>query len=254
METLADLLVRGRDRDGPVFDAPGRRTPYTYREFCTNAWKAGNLLRHYGVRSGSRVGLVVGPKSPTPGDEPGVLGASADPLVALFGAGAVGATVDVSPEPPVDAGALIAPDAWLDRYEVAPGCSRLAYGGPPDAADVAHFERELWSENPTEPPDAVAATDTALATGATRFTHGDLLAGAESVRRSYDLGTGDVVVLDARLTAGGAVAAGVVAPLLAGATIRPPGPATDDDPAYVVGGDGTSAGGPPVVAPSEVIG
>ncbi len=244
MDTLADLLAGGREREGPAIDAPGRTAPYTYREFCTNAWKAGNLLRHYGVRPDARVAVVVGPKEPTSADEPGTLGTSADPLVALFGGAAVGATVDVTPESPVETRALVAPDAWLDRYDVAPGCSRLAYGGPPEEPDVANFERELWSENPTEPPDSVASDDVVLAAGTDRKTHRQLLATAESVVRDYDLAAGDSVGLAAPLTSARAVAAGVVAPLSVGATIRP---GRDGDVRYVVtpgdsDGDGVETG------------
>lgn len=252
METLADVVARGRTRGGAVVDAPERAAPYSYREFCTNAWKAGNLLRHYGVRRDGTLALVVGPKSPAPDDEPGVLGPAAAPLLALFGGAAVGATVDVTPESPVDARAIVAPDAWLDRYEAEPGCSRLAYGGPPEAADVAHFERELWSENPIEPPDEVSPEAVVRIDGE-RYTHRALLDAASAVVADYSLAAGDSVGLDAPLTRPGAMVAGVLAPLTAGATIRP-GVTGDADPgeslAYVV--TGRAGGGEETVTPASV--
>ena len=55
MDTVADLLARARERDGIAFDAPGRSTGYSFREFVTDAWKTGNLLRHYGVREDAAV-------------------------------------------------------------------------------------------------------------------------------------------------------------------------------------------------------
>jgi hypothetical protein len=244
METLRAVLARGRERDGTVLDAPGRTTPYSYREFCTNAWKAGNLLRHYGVRPGGTVALVVGPKAPD-GDRPGWLGTAADPLLGLFGGGAVGATVDLTPAVPVDARALVAPDAWLDRYEVRPGCSRLAYGGPPEAADVAHFERELWSENPVEPPDEVRPETTLLRVDGTDYTHGDLLEAATAVAAKRGLTAGDSVGLAAPVTTPGAFVAGVLAPVTAGATVRPgidTEPAATESLAYVVRADPDHAG------------
>ena len=221
METVAALVAAGRDRDGPVLDAPGRNAPYTYGEFSTNCWKTGNLLRHYGVRGGARLALVVGAKHPDEDDEPGWLGTAADPLLALLGGACLGATVVLSPPEPVEARAFVCPDAWLDRYEVAPGCSKLAYGGPPEAADVSHFERELWSENPMEPPDPVSATDTLLDIDGKTTTQGELLAAGESVAAEYDLASGDRVAVRTPLSSAGAIAAAVVAPLSVGATIVP---------------------------------
>jgi hypothetical protein len=220
METLGAVLARGRERDGAVVETPQRTAPYSYREFCTNAWKAGNLLRHYGVRPDAAVAVVVGPK--TPGDtDPGWLGSAPDPLLGLFGGGAAGATVDLTPTSPVDSRAVLAPAAWLDRYEVRPGCSRLAYGGPPEAADVGHFERELWSENPTAPPAEVDPGSATLRVGREEYTHGQLLDAAETVATDHGLGAGDNVGLDAPLTGVGAFVAGVLAPMTVGATIRP---------------------------------
>jgi hypothetical protein len=240
METLADVVAAGRDRDGPVVDAPGRTADYTYREFSTNAWKAGNLLRHYGVRAGATLALVTGPKEPEPDDEQGWLGTAADPLLALLGGATLGAVVDIDPAQPVDARAVVLPDAWLDRYEVEPGCSRVAYGGPPETSGVAHFERELWSENPIQPPDPVAPDDPLLRVADREFTQAKVLDVAQALADAHDLAAGDRVAIDAPLTTVGAVAAGAVAPLLVGATIllRPPA-SLPGDVAYVVGDPGT---------------
>ena len=221
METLVDIVAAGRDREGPALDAPERNAPYTYGEFSTNCWKAGNLLRHYGVRGGARMALVVGPKHPEDDDEPGWLGTAADPLLALLGGGCLGATVVISPPEPVDARAFVCPDAWLDRYEIEPGCSRLAYGGPPETTGVAHFERELWSENPIEPPDPVTPDDVVLDIDGETTTQGELVAAGESVAANQGLASGDRVAVDTPLSSAGAIAAAVVAPLSVGATIVP---------------------------------
>jgi len=260
MDTLAAVLARCREREGTALDAPERTTPYSYGEFAENAWKAGNLLRHYGVRRGSRVALVVGPKAPGSGDTVGRLGAAVDPLLALFGAASLGATVDVTPTSPVAARALVAPDAWLDRYEGDPGCSLIAYGGPPDRPEVAHFERERWSENPAEPPDTVEPDDPVLRVDDREYTHATVLEAATTLVEEYGLEPGDVVAVDALLTSAGAVVAGVVAPIVAGAIIRPipaAGTAAGADAVYTVREDGeigsSDAGGGDVLAPSTVI-
>ncbi|MFC7135186.1 MULTISPECIES: hypothetical protein [Salinibaculum] len=236
MDTLADVVAAGRDREGPVVDAPDRTADYTYAEFSTNAWKAGNLLRHYGVRPGATLSVVVGPKEPGPDDEPGWLGSAADPLVALLGGACLGAVVDLTPEQPVGGRAIVLPDAWLDRYEVEPGCSRLAYGGPPEVSGVAHFERELWSENPIAPPGELAAEDPLLRVDGREYTHGEMLAAAQAVVDQQGLTAADRVAIDAPLTTPGAVAAGVVAPLAVGATILlRTGATAPEDVVYVVG-------------------
>jgi hypothetical protein len=220
METLADIVAAGRDREGTVVDAPDRTADYTYHEFATNAWKAGNLLRHYGVRPGATLAVVVGPKEPSDEDEPGTLGAAADPLLAILGGAVTGAVVDLTPAEPVDARAVVLPDNWVDRYELAPGCSAVAYGGPPEASGVAHFERELWSENPIEPPEPIAPDDDALRVDGTTYTHGELVDATKRVVEEQGLEAGDVVALTAPLSTVGAVVAGVLAPLSVGATVR----------------------------------
>lgn len=231
MDTVADVLAIGHDRGGTAFDAAERSTGYSYREFCTSAWKAGNLLRHYGVRTGSHVGVVVGPKAPDDGDEPGVLQASPGPLFATLGATLLGGAADLDPAQSFDGDALIAPAAWLDRYSIAPGCSRIAFGGPPEEADVVHFEGETWSQNPVAPPEAGAIESDAIALvdGATsrQHTHADLLAAAREFVAANDL-RGDARVCVRGPLDGAAFAAGVLAPLVAGATIVG-GPRADCD-------------------------
>jgi hypothetical protein len=254
MDTFADLLARGREREGAVIDAPDRTAPYSYHEFSTNAWKAGNLLRHYGVRAGATVAVLVGPKAPDSDDEPGRLGTAADPLLAILGGGVLGALVDLTPVDPIDARAVVLPNAWVGNVTVEPGCSRLAYGGPPEDHDVVHFEREVWSENPIEPPDPGGADDPALRVDGETYTQADLLAAADDVAESHSLGVGDVVALDASLADAGAFAAGVLAPLSVGATIFPGDPSTASDQeaiAYVVRSE--DDGAQRVVDPASVL-
>jgi len=228
MQALGDLVAAAREREGVLFTAPDRTAPYSYHDFATNAWKAGNLLRHYGVRTGTRVAVVAGPKEPTEGDEPGRLRDGPDALLAFLGATLDGAVVDPDPPGAVDATALVAPAGWLDRYELGPGTKALAYGGPVEDPTVAGFERELWSENPLAPPGAVGPTDDALATDAV-YSHGDLLAASEWVVTQWELDEDTAVALRAPVTSAGAIVAGLLAPMRAGATVRLSG----DEPADV---------------------
>ena len=247
METVADLVAAGRDRDGVALSVPGRTTDYRYDDFCTSVWKSGNLLRHYGLRAGAAATVAVGPKEPDSGPD-GTLGwlDSADPLLGVLGAAQLGATVDLDPRPDsvVEGRVVVLPAAWVDEYEAAPGTSLVAYGGPPEASGVVHFERERWSENPMEPPDPPTADDELL----TGYSHGDLVGGARRVTDEYGLGEDDRVALAAPLAGsgrdvGGTLAAGVLAPMLAGAAVVSTGPAVgvgadNVEASLVVGSDG----------------
>jgi hypothetical protein len=243
-ETLKELIAAAKDREGTVLDAAERSAPYSYREFATNCFKAGNLLGHYGVHPGAAVTVAVGPKE-APGDSGaddgetsdgetsdggsgedaiGFLGA-AEPLLAILGGASVGATVDVTPAEPVESRALVAP-AWRSS-ETAPRCSTLAYGGPPEDPAVAHFEAELWSENPTAPPEHVDPEDPALRADGESYSHETLLAVAGDVVADHGLDDTSQVMLSAKLTDPGALVAGVLAPLSVGATVVLPDGADD---------------------------
>jgi hypothetical protein len=77
----------------------------------------------------------------------------------------------------------------------------------------------MWSENPTNPPDAVEPTDTALATADEQFSHGELLDACEGVVEDWDLDETDEVAIRAPLSDPGTVVAGVLAPIRVGATV-----------------------------------
>ncbi|MBO4246651.1 hypothetical protein IL252_02325 [Halomicrobium sp. IBSBa] len=237
METLGDLVADARDGDGSLFASSERTAPYSYADFAINVWKTGNLLRHYGVREGTRVAVVVGPKAPTADDEPGWLGGTPDPILAVLAAAVDGAVVDPAPPTSVDAKAMIAPNDWVARYELAPGTKALAYGGPPEDPTVAHLEREAWSENPLAPPADLDPDDPVLAADRT-YTHGELLAGADRVVDEYDLTATDEVTIAAPLTEPGTLVAGVLAPMRAGATIL----LGADQSGTVTVGDGAATG------------
>lgn len=220
-ETVKDVVAAGREREGTVIQAANRTAPYSYGDFCTNVWKTGNLLRHYGIRPGSRVAVVVGPKE---GTDPSRVGHpdSPEPLQAILGGATLAATVDLTPAQPVDTRAFVLPAGLLDSYGTEPGCSVIAYGGPPEAADVAHFGTETWSENPIAPPDPVDPNDAFLQADDEQFTHEAVLSVATSLVEEYELTPEDRVGVSASLTEPGSVVAGLVAPLVAGSTIYLP--------------------------------
>ncbi|MFC7072930.1 hypothetical protein ACFQJ7_13350 [Halovenus rubra] len=223
-ETLKDIVGAGRNREGTALDITGRAAPYSYNKFCTNIWKAGNLLGHYGVHTMGELAVAIGPKSvgdksPDSSSRSHELGGldAGEPLLAAFGGMILGAVVDVVPDEPVDAPALVAPAQW--QMEAAPGCRNLAYGGPPEASEVIHFERSVWSENPIEPPEQVTPDDEALRFANETWTHEELLMSVSELVSSYDISTGTTVMLEAPLTEPGAFTAGILAPFAVGATV-----------------------------------
>lgn len=255
MRTIATVVASGRDRSGPALDAPGRGSPYDYSQFCTNVWKAGNLLRQYGVRPGARMSVVVGPKNPADA-APGQLGQAGDPLLAILGGATLGATVDIAPDESIGGRAAVLPTAWLDRYEAQAGCSRLAYGASPAVADVTHYETALWSENPIEPPASVAPNDPVLRDDDGTYTHEALLRAADTLASDRALGPGDTVAMDTPLTSAGAFVAGILTPLTAGATILPTDGAearADAAIAYRVSVDETAGHAETLVRPSALL-
>jgi hypothetical protein len=122
----------------------------------------------------------------------------------------------------------------------------VGYGGEPADPSVAYFERDVWSENPTIPPDRPAPDDPLLAADGAVYGHGDLLDAATSVVETHGMGPDTEVVVRARLSRPGVLVAGVLAPLVAGAvSVVPDGETVGD----VAVGDGPE---PVVVDPDTL--
>ncbi|MDG5776245.1 hypothetical protein VB773_08385 [Haloarculaceae archaeon H-GB2-1] len=208
MDVLGDLVARDRRSEDIALRRASRAGSYSYAKLCTNAWKAGNLLRHYGVRGGAEVAVALPEGDPTP---PVVTG--------FFGAMLLGAPVRFVASGTVDAKALLVPTDRVTEFDAEPGCTVLAYGDEPDAATVVHFEREVWSENPTAPPDVVEADAVALRTGDETFTHADLLARMETAVDERGLTASSEQHIDGSLATPDVLVDCLLAPLSVGATV-----------------------------------
>lgn len=223
METLADVLARDRRSDAPALHAEGPTTQrYDYRRFLTTAWKTGNLLHKRGVRTGATVAVVPARR--------------AQPVLTFLGASLLGAVTTFDPPREVAARALVAPTDRLGEYDVAPGTATVGYGADPEDPAHDYWEGGVWSENPTMPPEPASPDDPILADGDRRYTHADLLAGAAWTVDELSLSADDEVVVGAMPATPSALAAGVVAPLLAGASIRFDTDDADADAVAVAGG------------------
>jgi hypothetical protein len=205
MDVLGDAIDRDRRSSAIALRAPATGRSYDYRRFCTNAWKIGNFLRHHGVRSGAGIGIA---DDPIP-----------EPVLTFYGAAVLGAVVDVAPNTDASPRALVVPEPEVDSYDPEPGTKLIAYGNRHENPSVAYFERDIWSENPTQPPDHVAPEDPLVTTDGRTYTHGEILAAAERVVDAEGLGSDDDVAVHGSFSAPGVVAAGLVAPIVAGGTI-----------------------------------
>lgn len=235
MDVLGDLVARGRRSGSPALRVPATGRRYDYRRFCTTAWKTGNLLRNEGVRSGMPVAVA---------DDP-----APEAVLSFYGAALLGAVVGFGPDALGDrTKALVVPTAGLDGYVAGPRTRKIGFGAEPTDPSVAYFERDVWSENPTEPPDRVGPDDALLRTPERAWSHGETLDAARSVAEDWGLEPGDEVAVRASFTRPGSVAAGLVAPVLAGAVVLLPGEGEVGD--YAVGGDGPE----PAVDPDAVLG
>ncbi|WP_178916354.1 hypothetical protein [Natronomonas gomsonensis] len=221
MDVLGDAIDRQRRTSDIALRAPAVGRTYDYRRFCTSAWKVGNFLRHLGVRSGAGVAVA---DDPIP-----------EPVLTFYGAALLGSVVRFGPAESVgdDTRALVVPTVDLGEYDAGPSTKQVAYGSPPDDPTVSYFERDVWSENPTEPPDHVTPADPLLATPEATYSHGDVLGAATEVVDDHGLASDTTVAVRGSFTAPGVVAAGLVAPILAGGTIVLGADSTGD---LVVGG------------------
>lgn len=206
METVGDLVARERRSDDPALVAGDGRA-IDYRRFCTTAWKTGNFLRRLGVREGVTVGVV---------------GRAPEACYAFVGTALLGARTWFDPAENLlsdDVRALVAPGDRVADFDLPPGGQRVAYGEPPDDPHVAGFGESVWSENPAFPATPVSPERAALTDGERDYGHADLLDAGRSIADEWALEPGDEVAVLAPLSDPRTVAAGVVAPLLAGATV-----------------------------------
>jgi hypothetical protein len=219
MDALGEAIGRDSRSSATALRAPAVGRSYDYRRFCTSAWKVGNFLRHHGVRGRAGVGIA---DDPLP-----------EPVLTFYGAALLGAIVQFDPDGMADPRALVVPEADIDALDPDPGAKRIAYGTQHEDPSVSYFERDVWSENPTEPPDRIGPDDPLLRTPESTYTHGELLAAAERVVETQNLEAGDEVAVHGPVTDPNVVAAGLIAPILAGGAIVL-GPDADGD--VVAGG------------------
>lgn len=223
-EVLGDVVGRGRRTTGLALRArPSGRT-YSYRDFVTTSYKAGNVLRYLGVRPGDEVRIAAERVPET--------------VLTLFGAAQLGAVTRFGEatdgEPPRVA---VVPAAREAAVDLPPGHHLVVYDDPPEGPDVTHWETEVWSENPAIHPVDVDPDDPLLAVGGRTYAHREVMAAAARTAADAGLGPGTEVTVRGPPTDPAVVAGGLVAPILAGATIVL-GPGSDATRAPAIAVDG----------------
>ncbi|MDS0298901.1 acetyl-CoA synthetase [Halogeometricum sp. S1BR25-6] len=236
---LGDLVARDRRTSAPALRARDAGRSYSYYDFVTTTYKAGNVLRYLGVRGGETVAVA---PDPLP-----------EPVLAFYGAAQLGAATTFHLDPTGSAAPADAPRATLvgvDRegeFDLPPGCKLAVYGGSPERPETTHWEQEVWSENPAVHPATVAADDAALRADGRTYSHAELLDAAATAVESGEMMAGEEVVVRDSLERPGAVAAGLVAPVLVGAVVTFPDSDTVGDVAVGDGPEGRS------VSPADVL-
>ncbi len=207
MDVLGDAIARERRSDSIALSAPAVGRCYDYRRFCTSAWKVGNFLSYIGVRSGAGVAIA---DDPLP-----------EPVLTLYGAAALGAIVEFDPPASVDAAtrAVVAPTAEIGPYSVGPETKRVAYGDPPEDPSISYFERDIWSENPTPPPDRVDPDDPLFRIDDRTYTHETVLEAARAVIDHRAIEADSVVAVRGPFADPSVAVAGLIAPIVAGARL-----------------------------------
>lgn len=238
---LGDCVTRERRSNRTALRHPASGRAYDWRRFCTTAWKVGNYLRNEGVREGATVGLAAD-RVP-------------EPVLTLAGVAMLGATVRFDPPAtggPDELKALVVPTTSVTDYDYPPGTRYVAYGEEPADPSYAYFEREVWSENPTAPPDIIRPETALLSVEGASVTHEAVMEAAMAVVERWGLDDGTTVAVRGPLAHPGVVAAGIAAPLAAGGTILLPDEESTGDRA-VLGPDADRAPEDRTVAADDVL-
>ncbi|WP_224269054.1 acetyl-CoA synthetase [Haloprofundus salinisoli] len=204
MNVLGEIVARDRRTDRSAVHLPAADRTMSYHDFCTTAWKAGNVFRHLGLAGGR--GVEIEPVG------------SPESLLAFFGASLLGSPVRFEVRGDDETRLVVATVDRETSFDPSPGTKLVVYGGRPTRPETTHWETEVWSENPAIPPYDVAPSTPALVDDES-YTHAELLEFAEGVVDEYALTDASRVVVRSSLSHSGVVVAGVVAPLLAGATV-----------------------------------
>lgn len=219
MDVLGDLVAYDRSvrTEHPMcLEIPGDPpTRYTFDRFARMARKTGNFLARHGLGPERPLGLV---------DD-----TASVPVLGLYAAGLLGAPVVVEPPNLEDVACVLGPMASFETVDVPAGTEAVGYGGEDWDPRLTAFEETVPRENPGFPPTSIDPSAALIRSGGRTFSHEAVLETANRVRSEHALDPGDRVSVWAPLADPGTIVAGLVAPVLADATIILTGERTEGD-------------------------
>lgn len=224
-----DLVARDRRTASPALHATTRDRTYTYFDLCNTTAKAGNVLRHVGVRPEDTVAI-----------DPRL---APETVFTVLGAALIGArvTTDLAVGERGDARALVVHADRESDVTAPPGTSLVVFGAKPEGSDATHWETEVWSENPAAPPAPTEPTDPLFVGGGSgdgesadeseAVSHQTALAAADDIVEAFELDGTTAVVVETDFADFRTIVAGVLAPLAVGGqvTLGSDDPATNSD-------------------------
>lgn len=209
MEVLGDLVADDESIgvDSPLcLEIPGEPpTRYTVDRFARTAHKTGNFLARHGLGPDRPLGLV---------DD-----SAAVPVLGFYAAGLLGAPVVVDPPKLEEVACVLGPMAWFETVDVPASTEGVGYGGQGEDPRITRFEETVPRENAGFPPTSIDPSTPLIRTVDQSFSHEAVLETARRVRSEHVLEPGDRVSVWAPLADPGTIVAGLVAPVLADATI-----------------------------------
>lgn len=222
MDTVRAFLTARADDNRVAIGAPAAgEKVYTYDRLCETAAGAANVLAEVGVGPDSFVAIA--PER------------SAETAIAFLASASLGATVWFGGPGRVPVDAVVAPTPIVAEYTAPPGAGLIGFGAKPEHDDVIHFERAAWSAADDLPDVTATPAMRVLTDGEVEYTQRKLLDVADAIAEERAFEEDLSVVTRASLTDPRAVVAGILAPLVGGATVRNPGSGDAGDVAVTDG-------------------
>lgn len=209
MEVLGDVLLAresGTTEHSSRLEIPGdSSTRYTSERFSRMAKKTANYLARYGLGPDRPLGLV---------DD-----TAPAPVLGLYAAGLLGAPVGFGVSAIENVACLIGPMALLERLDIPPRIEVVGYGIPGDDPRIPSFEETVTRENPGFLRTPIDRSTPLIQTDDQPYNHRAVLDSAKRVVSEHSLDAGNRVTVRAPMSEPGTIVTGLVAPVIADATI-----------------------------------
>lgn len=209
MNTLRSLVEDLSSREGTAIGVPrAGENVYTYEQLQETTYSFAHVLSEHGVDNESLVGIVPSGNGQT--------------VISVLGAAALGAQIQLEDISGTAVDALVGPTNSVGKYRIPAQSPRIGFGSSPDHDKIMHFEKLVWKTDPTLPEASVLPSTSLLKTPEATFSHRRVIKAAEAAVKAREMDEEMTVVVRSSISDPRTIAAGFIAPLLAGATIRFP--------------------------------